>query len=218
MTMPDMNDKTVTAQSTTSRFVLRPVFDDTIAKIQSVAIALFGMTVVTLVLGVLIYLLLSLIGLGGIIRPGWVFGLLLLASLIVLPALFYELKRKAYAQTFYDFHDDYLEYQHFKYFVTRQRGRISYGSVSDATQKSNLLQEQKHLTTITLYIPDIVDQARGFPGLKLTDLPRTQDYLGNIIALIEDHNRRVAAARIVVPVVQEEVVVETLPEPTPIPE
>ncbi len=172
-------------------FSLRPVFDDTITKVQCVGVSIIGMTVVTLVVGTLLYLLLSIIGLGGIIRPGWVYGLLILASVVALPALFYEAKRRAYAATAYHFYEDHMEYQDFKYYVTRQRGRIFYAGVTDATQKANFLQEQKHLTTITLYVPELREQQpRSFPGLKLVDITQTQDYLANIIALIEDHNHR----------------------------
>ncbi len=172
-------------------FSLRPVFDDTIAKIQCAGVAFVGMTVVTLVLGTLLYLVLSIIGLGGIIRPGWVYGLLILASVVVLPPLFYEAKRRAYAATVYHFYEDRLEFQNFKYFLTRQRARIFYAAVSDAFQKANVMQEQKHLTTITLYVPELREQQpRSFPGIRLVDISQTQDYLTNIIALIEDHNLR----------------------------
>src|SRR6218665_1687466 len=130
---------------------IRPHFDQGLVTLQAVLFTAAAFLLVAIICGTLFYILLMLIGLG--ISAGYVYGLFLVASLVVLPPLFFELKKKAYSRTFFRFYDDYLEFQYFQFMLSQRRGRVRYRDVSDVVQAGGALQSQRMLTSILIMVP-----------------------------------------------------------------
>lgn len=174
---------------------VRPQFVSSITSIEAVLIALLATLMVTVAGGTLLMVLLSLIGLMRLL-PGWLpFFLCFTAAAVVVPPLYFELKRKAYAKTWFAFYDDYVEYQFFDWLVNRRAGRIKYTDIANMAQNANALQEREKLKTIYLYVPDQAYQnPRGFAGLKLKDVPAGKGYGYGIQELIDRAQKQNAAA------------------------
>ena len=192
---------------------IRPHFDQGLVTLQAVLFTAAAFLLVTIIGGTLFYILLMLIGLG--ISAGYVYGLFLVASLVVLPPLFFELKKKAYSRTFFRFYDDYLEFQYFQFMLSQRRGRVRYRDVSDVVQAGGALQSQRMLTSILIMVPGMNYNPRAFSGVKIDDVPQKLDLMHKIMELIEKSEYRAmarAAAAVAAPATT---VVVTAPVDTP---
>ena len=169
---------------------VRPHFDQGLTTLQAILFTLIGFLLVTIVLGTFVFILFSIIGLTKIIPAGYIYGLFLVGSIVVLPPLFFEMKKKAYARTVYHFHDDHVDFQYFQFFISMRRGRIRYRDISDVTQQANALQEQRRLTNVYLYVPSMAYNARAFAGIKISDVPMRQDTMTRIMDMIENSENR----------------------------
>lgn len=174
--------------------LIRPQFDAGLAMIHSLVAGAIGTFVLTIGGGTFLYILLSLLGLGKFISAGHVYGFCLLAGVLSLPALFFEIKKKAYQRTVYHFHADHVDYRYYRFYLSLRRGRVRYRDISDISQQATTLQEQRRLATVYLYVPGMDYRRDGFSGLKIPDLPRAQDYMTRIMDVIEKGQQAPAAA------------------------
>ncbi|MEZ0224183.1 MAG: hypothetical protein ACAH83_06505 [Alphaproteobacteria bacterium] len=174
---------------------VRPKFDSGLAMIQALIVTLGGFIVTTILLGTFFFILLSIIGLGKHVSASGIYGFFFGLSVLGIPPLFYEVKKRAFQRTIYNFYDDYMDFQYFHYFINRRRGRVRYLDIADIAQHASALQEHQRLTTIYLYVPGMGMGQRGaFAGLKLTDLPQAKDYMTKIMDIIEQRPPGTAAA------------------------
>lgn len=167
---------------------VRPQFDPGLAMVQSLMVTAVGFIVVTGIGGLFTYLLLILLGLSNFISPSVVFGFYLVLSLAGLPPLYYELKKRAFQRTLYNFYDEYLDFQYFHWYLNRRRGRVWYRDIADVTQHATALQEHQRLTTILLYVPNMAGGGygqRGFSGVKMEDLQQSKGYLTKVMDVME---------------------------------
>ncbi len=195
---------------------IRPHFDQGLVTVQALLFTAAAFLLVTIIGGTLFYILLQLIGLGRFIAAGYVYGLFLVGSLVVLPPLFFELKKKAYSRTFFRFYDDYLEFQYFQFMLSQRRGRVRYRDVSDVVQAGGALQSQRMLTSILILVPGMNYNPRAFSGVKIEDVPQKLDLMHKILELIEKSEYRAmarAAAAVAAPATT--VVVTAPPVDTP---
>ena len=132
---------------------IRPHFDQGLVTVQSLLFTAVAFLLVTIIGGTIFYVLLQLIGLGRFVAAGYVYGLFLVGSLVVLPPLFFELKKKAYSRTFFRFYDDYLEFQYFQFMLLQRRSRLRYRDVSDVVQAGGARQTHRRLNTHLLLAP-----------------------------------------------------------------
>lgn len=167
-------------------FSIRPSFDQPLAIVYSILAMVVGTVVVTTLGGLLMTLLLLLLGLSRLIPPGYVFGLLLVASIVVIAPVFFDLRRKAYMRTVWHFYETHVDYQTFHFYLGRRRGRLHYRDIRDVSQRASALQEQRGLTTLYLYAPSMSYQPRSsFAGLRIFDVPLREDYTSRIMNIIE---------------------------------
>jgi len=153
---------------------------------EALVVTLGGFIVTTVVLGTFFFILLSLIGLGKHISASGIYGFFFGLSVLGIPPLFYEVKKRAFQRTIYNFYDDYMDFQYFHYYINRRRGRVRYADIADIAQHASALQEHQRLTTIYLYVPGMGMGRRGaFAGLKLADLPQAKDYMTKVMDIIE---------------------------------
>lgn len=181
---------------------IRPHFDQGLVTVQSLLFTAVAFLLVTIIGGTIFYVLLQLIGLGRFVAAGYVYGLFLVGSLVVLPPLFFELKKKAYSRTFFRFYDDYLEFQYFQFMLLQRRSRLRYRDVSDVVQAGGALQTQRMLTSILIMAPNMNYNPRAFSGVKIDDVPQRLDLMPKILDLIEKSEYRAmarAAAAVNVP-------------------
>ncbi|TAL28206.1 MAG: hypothetical protein EPN97_15240 [Alphaproteobacteria bacterium] len=165
---------------------VRPKFDSGLAMAEALVVTLGGFIVTTVVLGTFFFILLSLIGLGRHISASGIYGFFFGLSVLGIPPLFYEVKKRAFQRTIYNFYDDYMDFQYFHYYINRRRGRVRYADIADIAQHASALQEHQRLTTIYLYVPGMGMGRRGaFAGLRLTDLPQAKDYMTKVMDIIE---------------------------------
>jgi|GEM_PF-1401853 len=169
---------------------IRPLFDQGLTTVQAILFAAVAFLPVTIIAGTLLYVLLSLIGLGNFINASYLYGLILIASIVCLPPLFFEMKKKAYGRTVFHFFDDYMDYQHMPFYLNLRRSRLRYRDITDVRMEGQVLQEQRRLTNILLYVPDMAPNRRAFGGVKIPDVPITQDYMARIMDLIEKSEDR----------------------------
>lgn len=167
---------------------VRPVFDQGLAMVQAVIAGVVGTVVMTLAGGTLLYILIMLLGLGRLIPAGYVYGLVLVASIVLLPPLFFEMKKKACRQTVCHFYGDYADFQFFRFYLSRRRGRFQYADVQDVFQRANALQEQRALTTLYIYVPALAAQLgfgpRELPAVPVNDVPQRGDQMTRILGII----------------------------------
>jgi hypothetical protein len=165
---------------------VRPYFDTALAMVQAVIFTAVAFLPFTMIGGTLVYLLFNLIGLGGFISAGAVYGFFLLVAIVGLPAVYFEVRKRAYQRTVYNFYDDYIDFQYFHFLINRRRGRLRYEDVTDITQQAGALQEQRRLTNIYLYAPALgYMRQRGIPGIIMPDLPLSRGYMNQIMNLFE---------------------------------
>jgi len=168
---------------------IRPHFSSFIAILESLVVSLVGIVMSTFVGGMVLLVLFSFIGLGRFISGGTIFATLFIFGLVVFPPLYYEIKRKACKNTFYNFYDNYVEFQRFQYMINRRTGHIGYRDIVNVAENANFIQQREKLTSVYLFAPDITPAMnREFPGLKMTDIPRSGDQIKQIFSLIEQSN------------------------------
>ena len=163
---------------------VRPHFDPGLAMVQAGMVTALLFLPVTVVCGMLVYILFLILGLVTFISASAVFGFFLVASLAGIPPVFYELKKRALQRTLYNFHEDYIDFQYFHFYLNRRRGRIRYRDISDINQHASALQEQRRLTTIYMYAPGM-GYVRGFSGVKMEDLQQSKGYLTKVMDILD---------------------------------
>ena len=168
---------------------IRPNFSSFVAILESLIVSLVGIMMLTFVGGIILLALFSFIGLGRFISGSTIFATLFIFGLVVLPPLYYEIKRKACKNTFYNFYDNYVEFQRFQYMINRRTGRIGYRDIINVVENANFIQQREKLTSVYLFAPDIALAMNGeFPGLKMTDIPQSRAQIKRIFSLIEQGN------------------------------
>lgn len=174
---------------------VRPVFDSNLALLQAVGVSVLGVFFLTVLLGTFFFLILSLLGMRAAGASYWFF---LIVSGFGVPIFFFELKKKAYQRTLYNFHEDYIEFQYFKFYLNRRRGRVRYADIGGIDQHASVLQDHQRLTTIYISVPSMYRRG-GFAGLELYDLPQSKNYLNKIIDIIEGRAGRQQPAPVAPP-------------------
>lgn len=164
---------------------IRPHFDQALAFYESLPATMLSVVVGTGVLGTFFYIILSFIGLGRFISGGTVYLCFFLLCLALTPAVFYELKKKAFSRTAFHFYDGYLEYQNFRFYISRRRGRVRYDDIADVAQRASFLEGLHGLTTVYIYVPNMGYQSnQAFAGIKITNIPDRSNAAGRILDLI----------------------------------
>jgi hypothetical protein len=163
---------------------VRPKFDPGLTMVQSLLVLLPGAFMATLLFGTILLILVSMMGIRQITAGGLYLSILVL-SIAAIPPVFYELKKRAYQRTIFNFYDSYLDFQYFQFYITRRRGRLRFTDIADISQQASALQEHQRLTTVFLYVPAMALRQRGFSGLKLADLPQPKDYMSKILDVLE---------------------------------
>lgn len=175
----------------TPLLTIRPKFSSFLATIESLAAALVGTTALVSVGGTLFLALVSLAGLGRFMSGSGIYTTFAILGMAFLPPFYYEIKRKACRRSLYNFYDDYLEFQHFRFLVNRHVGRISYREITNVAEHANFVQEREKLTTIFLFVPSMRYQSRGaFSGIKITDVARSEQLTGKILDMIDLSQRQ----------------------------
>ena len=169
---------------------IRPHFDQGLVTMQAILFTAASFLPVTVIGGTIFYVLLHLIGIGRFIGAGYIYGLFLVGSLVVLPPLFFELKRKAYSRTFFRFYQDFVDCQYFRLLVRPQRLRLRYRGISDVVQTGGALQSQRGLTSILLFVPNMKTHPRVFGGVKIVDVPSRLDLMPKVLDIVEQSEYR----------------------------
>lgn len=164
---------------------LRPQFDPGLAMVQALGVTVAGTVVLTVAGGTLFYVLIMIFGLGRFVPAGWVYGLFFVGSLVVLPPYFYELKKRAYLRTVYNFYEDYVDFQSFKFYLNPRRGRVRYRDIADIVQQASTLQDQRRLTNIYLSVPSMGLGRSGFSGVQISDVPVAAGHATRIMDIVE---------------------------------
>jgi hypothetical protein len=173
---------------------VRPAFDSTLAAIESVPVGLAGVAASVFLGGTFFFMLFSLLGLGRLVSVGTIYIVFFVLGLALAPALYYELKKAACRRTAWLFHEEYLDYQDFRFFLLRRRGRVRMRDISDVVERTGLLQARRGLSSLHLVIPGFPALAQdGITGLKMIDVPARAGLREKIRDLIEG-NYPVAAA------------------------
>ena len=191
---------------------VRLQFSNTMTMVQCLLVVLPGSMTATFLVGAFFFIILSMMG--AKVSASGIFAVFFALSLVVIPPVFYEIKKRAYKRTAFNFYQGYLDFQYFRYYLNRRRGRVRYADIVDVSQHASMLQEHQRLITIDLYIPAMGLRRQGdFSGLHLTDVPRSQDYLTKVIDLIE--GRVPAAAQKPAEPKQQEAAASAAAPPTP---
>jgi hypothetical protein len=175
---------------------VRPKFDAGLTVVEALIVTLGGFIITTIFFGTFFLILFSVLGLGRHISAGGIYSFFFGVSLLGIPPLYYEVKKRAFQRTIYNFYDDYMDFQYFHWHINRRRGRVRYGEIRDIAQHASALQEHQRLITIFLYVPGMAMGRRGgFSGVKLADLPQSKDYMTKIMDIFEGRAAQVAAAQ-----------------------
>jgi hypothetical protein len=170
---------------------VRPTFDSSLTLIQTVGVSVAGVFAATVFFGTFFWILFQVIGLPR--AASGAFWFFLIVSSFGVPIFFFEIKKKAYQRTLFNFHEGYLEFQYFQFYLNRRRGRVRYAEISGIDQHASALQDHQRLTTIYITVPSMGYRGRGnFAGLKLYDVPRDKNYLNKIINILENQNKQAA--------------------------
>ena len=193
---PPMEDAKPAVAKAKPIFSVRPVFDTHLTMIEAAPVTIVGIAAGTAVVGTLIYILLYMLGIGKYIPGGAFYTVMFFLSITLTPAAYYEMKKRAYARTVCHFYDTYLEFQDFRYFITRRRGRVKYEDIRDISQQASLFEGLCHLATVSIYVPGMGYQysySNGFSGLRLRGIPERSDLTNRLSDLIHvDSNKAVA--------------------------
>lgn len=184
----------IPSQQTPPLLAIRPHFDEPLTIVHAAVLTAVASLVVTVLAGTFFYIILAVLGLSRFIAVSYVYGLLFVGSIAVIPPLFFEIRKKAYERTAFLFYPDYLEFQYFKFYLGRRRGRVRYADIKDISQHASALQEHRRLMTIDLYVPSMGYKERGFTGLSMADLPQRADYMTQVMNVIEGNSRKTAPA------------------------
>ena len=169
---------------------IRPTFVHKIAMIEALLVGIVGAVFGTVTLGVILTILFMLIGLGSFMPGGLAFMLAFVISITLLPAGYFELKKRAYQKSAFLFFADHLEFRDFNIFMNRNTGRIRYNEITDVFEKSNMLQQMEDIKTIYLLAPRYGLRDRsGFAGIKIKDVPIGQGMGRRIVDLIDAENK-----------------------------
>jgi hypothetical protein len=177
-------------------FALRSRFDQALTLVEAAPAGVVGAVFSAFVAGTAVYILLSIIGLGRFLSVEGVLGLFFVLGFALSPAAYYEIKKFAYKNTFYAFYDDWLEYQEFRFFVTRRRGRVRLRDIRDVYERASPLQARRTLTSLYLAVPGMnpaAERQGGFSGLKILDVPENSGARDKIVELIEASAARAQA-------------------------
>lgn len=180
-------------EKTQPLLVVRPHFDQGLVTVQALLFTAASFLLTTMIGGTLFFILLHVIGIGRFFNAGHIYGLFLIASIVMLPPLFFELKKKAYARTFFRFYEDYVEYQYFQFLISPRRRRVRYRDIGDVFQAGGALQGQRMLTTIAVTVPGLNPHPRAFSGFKIEDVPLKLDLMPRILDLVENSEYRAMA-------------------------
>ena len=170
---------------------VRPKFDSTYTMMQSIPVALLGMVAGAFIGGVFFSIVFSVLGITKFVSIGSIFLGCALLGFFTAPTVFYEMKRKAYHRTIYNFYKDRVEFQKFFWLIQRKRGRVRYSDISDLLQESGFFQQQRNLLTVLLFSPGsgFEDQNR-FPGVKLDDLSSKNRMGSKIQTILDNYNNQ----------------------------
>jgi hypothetical protein len=170
---------------------IKPQFDPALTMVEAIPAGIAGTTIAVFLGGTFFFILLNIIGLGKFMNGGSLYSTFLVLGLALTPAIYYELKKSAYRRTVYHFYEDSLEYQDFKFFLTRRRGRVRLRDITDVTARATFLQSRRTLTTIYLTIPGFSPIVQGIlPGLKIMDVPEKGGLQDKILDLVEQSSQR----------------------------
>lgn len=169
---------------------IRPLFDQGLTTVQAVLFTAVAVLPATIIVGTLLFVLFGLIGLGSFINASYLYGLILVAGIVCLPPVFFEMKKKAYGRTVFHFFEDHVDYQHMPFYLSLRRSRLRYRDITDVRMEGQMLQEQRRLTNIMIYVPSMAPSPRAFGGIKIPDVPMSQDYMMRIMDLIESSENR----------------------------
>lgn len=169
---------------------IRPLFDQGLATVQAVIFTAVAVLPVTVIVGTLLFLLFGMLGLGRFIDAGYLYGFILIAGIVGLPPLFFEMKKRAYGRTVFHFFEDHADYQHMPFYLSLRRSRLRYRDITDVRMEGQMLQEQRRLTNVVIYVPSMAPNPRAFGGVKIPDVPISQDYMMRIMDLIEKSEMR----------------------------
>lgn len=166
---------------------VKPFFDPTLATLEALPICAAATATVTLIGCTLIVFLIHFVGLGGLISVGALYGTFFVLSLALTPAFYFEIKKSAYRRTVFHFHADRIEYQDFRFFFYRRRGRIRLKDIENVLERASFLQLRKGLTSLYLVIPGFpYVSTSGMPaGLKIPDVREESHLRDRLIEMIE---------------------------------
>lgn len=163
---------------------LKPRFAPKTAVAEAILPSLLGTVIGTVAGGTFFYILFSIIGLTKFVSVSAIYTVFFLLSLTLLPAAFYEVKRRALSQTVYLFYSNHLEFQNFQFYINRRRGRVRYDDINDVFMKSGWMQGLSGLTTLYLFVPTMGVEG-GFSGLRIKDIPDDRRIASKIMAIVE---------------------------------
>jgi hypothetical protein len=169
---------------------LKPHFDDALTMVQAGLFTLVAIPVTTVLGGGFLLILLWLLGLSRFVASGYVLGLVFVATIVVLPPVFYEVKKAAYMRSFFRFYADHLEYRFLKFFLMERTGRVAYEDIADITTRSSALQEQRRLFSVLLHVPSMRVNQHPFAGIAIEDLQKTRNENDAVIDIVASSNRR----------------------------
>ncbi|MDD9901143.1 MAG: hypothetical protein OXT65_09220 [Alphaproteobacteria bacterium] len=171
---------------------IRPVFDSGLVSVEALLIGAAGTVGLVLFGGTLLFLLLTLLGLGGLVSASGVFIFCFVIGIALIPAGYYEAKKRAYRRTAFLFYESHFEYQDFRFLITRRRGRIRYEDISNIYERGNTLQGHRTLTSVYIEVPGMPHRGIGisynpnaFRGVYIPDVKEKGNYGDKIIAVIE---------------------------------
>lgn len=173
-------------QKTAPLFTVQPQFIPRLTVIEAFITALAGTLLLTLVGGTILFMLCALLGISKILPVWFLYFIFFAASVVIIPPLYFELKKKAYAQTQFSFFPDHLEYKNFEWLILPRRGRIKYSAIEGLSRKTNFLQTPHQIESLRLHVPGLPFQSfNRFQGLNLPDILTEKNYGEQIEGLLE---------------------------------
>lgn len=154
--------------------VLKPKFVPALVYLETAIFSLLGIFVLTIGVGVLCVIIISLLQMSRFI-PIWVpFTLMFALGCILIPAFVYETIKKNTKSTGYKFYQNYVSFQHFSMLFFRNRGRLKYRDVQSFTERSHILQNAYGVGNVIVLAPGTgVVTGQRFPGLKIRNVELT---------------------------------------------
>ena len=178
---------------------VRPAFTPRLVMWRALPWVALGTLALTVAGGTIIWLLLTLAGVGQKMPPGLPYFLCLVMGLVTIAPLYYEAQRKISARTVCRFFERHLEYETYTLFFRRHEGRVHYRDISGMVTRADFLQHRFGLKTIYLSVPGMDWQERGFSGLKLADIPSGRGIGRRLQTLLDHEEVTTPAAKWVAP-------------------